>query len=348
MVEEIAAANANALVRGSASHRRPIPWGYAALMLSGAERRGADTGLILRRVGLAMGNPPSFLSEDEFTRLLRRITRVTRDELWGLASEPIPFGTFEAVCRSAARAGTLEDALKASSRTLRLALKEVVVRTYRDDATAFITIVSRHSCPPTLESALIFLIYGFVCWLAGIPLPLERVELRDGPSPRNASLTRYYRAPLEYNLPRTRLLFSTEILGRPVVINGQRLETFIRSAPLGLIVRYRDPLSLSERLRGLLQRNLAGMLDLSAAAEALSVSPQTLRRKLAAEGTTYRELKDEIRRDLAIEFLADRRKSMDDIALKLGFAEHSSFHRAFRRWTGMSPGVFRPSSSTQS
>ena len=330
-----------AQLRGS--RRRPIPWGFAELMLTGAVRRGADPGRILQRVGLTASPPPAFLSEAEFASLLRCISRVTGDEFWGLASEPLPLGGFEAICRSAARARTLDAALRSASRVLRLLLRDVVVRLSREADSAVVTISPRPAWPATSESALIFLIYGLGCWLVGNPLPVQGVDVRGGPSPHDAALTRYYRAPLNYDRPRTRLLMPADVLELPIAIDARRLETFITTAPLGLVVRYRDPLSMAERLRGVLQRRPGGPSDLQTTARSLAVTPQTLHRRLAAEGFTFQGLRDEVRRDLAIELLADARKSLDEIALMLGFAEHSSFHRAFRRWTGMSPGVFRPS-----
>ena len=67
----------------------------------------------------------------------------------------------------------------------------------------------------------------------------------------------------------------------------------------------------------------------------------TLRRRLAEEGASYQGIKDQLRRDLAISYLSHSDRSVMDIALELGFSERSAFHRAFRKWTGASPGEFR-------
>jgi AraC-like DNA-binding protein len=67
----------------------------------------------------------------------------------------------------------------------------------------------------------------------------------------------------------------------------------------------------------------------------------TVRRRLQEEGESYQSIKDQLRRDLAISYLSDSGRSVVDIALELGFAEPSAFHRAFKKWTGASPGEFR-------
>ena len=70
-------------------------------------------------------------------------------------------------------------------------------------------------------------------------------------------------------------------------------------------------------------------------------TPATVRRRLQEEGASYQSIKDQLRRDLAISYLSHSTRSVMDIALELGFSERSAFHRAFRKWTGASPGEFR-------
>lgn len=321
---------------------RTIAWNYAEIMLAGAQGRGADPLAILKRVGVPADRPPEMLSEVDFSRLLRLITRLTRDEFWGLAPQPLPLGSFEALCRAAAREVTLGAALKAAARVLRIAFGYKVVHFSRDEGAWLITVLPARKWHATSEDALLFLIYGLGSWLAGKPLPLLSVDLAHGPVRHAETLSRYYSAPWRHHKNFTRLRLPEQAMALPVLMEERRLQSFLRGAPLGLVVRYRDPLSLAERVRAYLRRNLSFDVTLPTVADALAVSPQTLHRKLSSEGASYQTLKDETRRDLAIDLLGDRRRSLEEIALILGFAEHSSFHRAFRRWTGLSPGTFRP------
>jgi AraC-like DNA-binding protein len=71
------------------------------------------------------------------------------------------------------------------------------------------------------------------------------------------------------------------------------------------------------------------------------VSERTLRRHLSAEGTSYAELLDETRRELATEWLTAGERTIASIATTLGFAHVSSFYKAFRRWTGCTPVEYR-------
>ncbi|WP_188434378.1 helix-turn-helix domain-containing protein [Halopseudomonas salina] len=73
----------------------------------------------------------------------------------------------------------------------------------------------------------------------------------------------------------------------------------------------------------------------------MNISPRHLRRKLSAEGTSYEQLVDEVRKEGAIRMISQGQLSLTSIAYELGFLDPSSFTRAFRRWTGMSPTAFR-------
>jgi AraC-like DNA-binding protein len=73
----------------------------------------------------------------------------------------------------------------------------------------------------------------------------------------------------------------------------------------------------------------------------LGLSTATLRRRLDAEGAAWGPLKDAVRRDLALQLLAEGRLPVAEVAARLGFEDASTFYRAFRKWTGEAPGAWR-------
>jgi AraC-like DNA-binding protein len=85
--------------------------------------------------------------------------------------------------------------------------------------------------------------------------------------------------------------------------------------------------------------------DLVGSAAVLHVSAATLQRRLAREGTSFRSLKDELRRDTAIGRLSTGTVTLAAVAIELGFADSAAFQRAFKSWTGSAPGAYRRGSA---
>jgi AraC-like DNA-binding protein len=103
--------------------------------------------------------------------------------------------------------------------------------------------------------------------------------------------------------------------------------------------------SLRERITGLLGPLLNGGRepDLEEVAARLKLPTWTLRRKLADEGTRFRAILNDTRRDLAMTYIRDTELAFGEIAYLLGFASAEAFQRAFKRWNGQTPGEFRRS-----
>ena len=85
----------------------------------------------------------------------------------------------------------------------------------------------------------------------------------------------------------------------------------------------------------------AEWLELGELSAQLNISEATIQRRLKNEGSSYQQLKNDIRRDMAIELLGKTTHTLQDISELLNFQDASAFHRAFKKWTGVSPGAYR-------
>ncbi len=103
-----------------------------------------------------------------------------------------------------------------------------------------------------------------------------------------------------------------------------------------------DRANIPNRTRAQIVKLLpSGECSKAAVARALNMSPRTLQNRLAEADTSFRELMDQVRRELGGQYLRQSDKSTIEVAFLLGFADHSSFSRAFHRWTGRSPSEYR-------
>ncbi|WP_111658315.1 AraC family transcriptional regulator [Isoalcanivorax indicus] len=105
--------------------------------------------------------------------------------------------------------------------------------------------------------------------------------------------------------------------------------------------------SLGDQVRQQLHGPLGLVASLDEIARALALSPRSLRRKLDQEGTRFRALVEDERRQIALQFLRSSEMKLDELAIHLGYTDTASFTRAFRRWMGCSPGEYRQRQSDE-
>jgi AraC-like DNA-binding protein len=105
--------------------------------------------------------------------------------------------------------------------------------------------------------------------------------------------------------------------------------------------------SLGAKVRRILLEKQNGFPSLQVIARLFHMTPRTLHRRLVDEGTSYRELLEGVRRALAVEHVKSGRLGMDEIAYRLGYTDLANFRRAFKRWEGVAPSVYRAQQSAQ-
>lgn len=332
----------------STKGRRPIDAGYLEVILSGVGQAGLDVQQLLKRAGVdpdvIAGTAPK-ISQEGFARLIATLTRVTRDEFWLLCDRPIKLGTFNTMCRLIVRCNNLGSAIRTGFSFYHKTVDDFTLRMGRDGSEMRIWVTTSVGDPirrRTICGAALFFVYGMMCWLVGKRLPLNSVRYAFAEHSFSSELAPFYDAPIFFNQTRHELRFQNELLDLPIMPDEERLLRFIKSMPSAMLVRYRDESSFAERVRAILRRNLAKQISLEEVAARLNVSPQTLRRRLAdGDDHGFQELKDQVRRDAAVRLLRTTGIPLEQIALQLGFSELSTFHRAFRRWTGLTPGSYR-------
>jgi AraC-like DNA-binding protein len=161
-----------------------------------------------------------------------------------------------------------------------------------------------------------------------------------------AEVERVFGAPVIYDAPRNAMLVETRWLGHRV----QRAPRYA----FGILSRHADrllnELTQSKSARGRVEALLMpvlhkGDIGMSAVAQKMGVSRQTLFRRLKEEGTTFEKVLDDLRHTLARDYLSAKKVSVNETAYLVGFSEPAAFSRAFKRWTGKSPGEMRDESA---
>lgn len=292
-------------------------------------------------------SPLARVTQSQYARLIRRMTRRQRDEFWGLCSQPLPMGSFATGCRLliAQPNANLKDATLTGLRYYHQLLPDFVPRLHVQGHSCCLRITPTRALDARGLYALrvfMFFSYGLMCWLVARRIPLTEVMYGSAEHARGSEGSRLFQAPLRHTDGEWGLFFDTRWLDLPVVQTPQSLQEFLAQAPANLLVKYRDQASLSERIRRLLRRYLAEeMPSLETVSDMLAMTPQTLRRRLQREGLGYQALKDALRRDVALWYLTHSELPLIEVANQVGFSEASTFHRAFKAWTGLTPGAYR-------
>ena len=317
-------------------------------VLEGANKRDLDAEALLRRAGINLGLLDSKLArvtQSQYAKLIVLIARKLRDEFMGLSSHPVPMGTFSACCRMLVNNGNLQEALRQGLRYYHAFLPDFIPRLRVNGDVAYMCISFKKNPTGTENYAarvFMFFCYGLICWLAARRIPILEVVYNSEVRGRRSDASKLFQAPVIYVESEMGFRFDARWLTLPVVQNSQSVEEFLKLAPSNLLLKFRDQTSLTERIRRMLRRYVnQEMPSLEEVGEMLAMTPQTLRRHLRREGQGYQLIKDALRRDVAVEYLLHTSLTIPDVANRVGFSEVSTFHRAFKSWTGLTPGAYR-------
>lgn len=310
--------------------------------------RGLDADALFRRAGC----DPALLRVQEArvtNRAVRRLFEVA-EEATGDPCIGIDVGAqFRGVAMHALghawlASGTLAEALRRVARYTRVLSEFWKAELAEEPAGVRFTIaygdrdaygpLSRHDAVLAATVKLARITYGDA--FAPIEVSVERAR------PACAGrFEQWFRAPIAWGAAAPSLLLRREDLVLPLATANPGVAV----AAERIAADYAARLDRDD-VRARVKRELLGMLPSGAPsqariARALALSPRTLHRRLADAGTSFVELLDETRRDLALEYLRRSDYAVGEVAYLVGFAETSSFNRAFRRWTGRSPSEFR-------
>ena len=323
-----------------------IPMAFVHGMLSGVRARGLAIELYLADAGIdaaLLAQPGARVTAEQYVALFQSLTDRLDDDLLGFLSHPLRRGSFALIVRSAAAEDTLGQAMRRAGRTFGLLQQDVALQWVSAGPLAGLSL--RFDAPAAaqrvfLHELLLRSFWRLLAWLAGGRLPAERFDFAF-PAPAHAgSYGKIFPAPLCFGQAQSALWIDARHLQQPVRQDKTAVRVFLADARASIIVPRRTDLT-SERVRGHLQQAQPAWPDLGSTAAALHMAASTLQRRLAADGTSFQALKDALRRDLAIVRLNTSTAPLTALAEELGFADSAAFQRAFKHWTGSSPGAYR-------
>ncbi|MFJ7158379.1 AraC family transcriptional regulator [Streptomyces sp. NPDC101118] len=334
--------------------RRTITVHHVRAVLAGARRSGIETVPLLQAAQI----PPLLLSDDrarvtatQFARLFRGLYRETQDEFLGLGGTPSRPGTFAMMCHASLGCRDLGAAIRRGVAFYGLfpGGPDLSLDVTGDEARLAVRNDFAWDGERFLTECVLAIWHRLCCFMVGRRIPLAYTEFAYPRPPHGDEYEVLFDCPVRFGRPRTGAVFDAHWLTAPLVRDEAELDALLRRAPFDLLGRPEYGTTVAEQVRRLLTQELRSSPRLPALGEVagrLAVSPATLRRRLQGEETSFQQLKDQVRRDAAIAGLVESGEPIAELAARLGFSEDTAFHRAFRRWTGTTPGAYRMASGS--
>ncbi|NIB41697.1 AraC family transcriptional regulator [Pseudomaricurvus alkylphenolicus] len=287
------------------------------------------------------------ISTNKYSQLVRRVWEISGDEGFGMTRYPCQVGLFDLMIRYVLQFETLEIVMREVCRFYRTVGAGFHFELdYTEDRVGFVVVLAEPELDVDhfLTELVMTTMHRLFCWITD-----RRIALIEStfiyPRPEYAgAYADLFPGDCSFNSESNGFYFDKNCLNYQVVRNWKEAKAFMGESPAGFITIPGSDDSMTTKLKGILiseYKKDNGFPELSAIARMLSLTEQTIRRKLIKENTNYQQIKTEIRRDIAIDKLVHSEQSVADIGFHIGFVEPSSFARAFHRWVGLSPSDYR-------
>ncbi len=335
-----------------------IPTKYVKDLLQLAEEQGADIEILMRELDMSSVELTNslYFSAVQYSKLYQRVMLEMDDEFFGMFSlAKVKRGTFKLFCLAVISSNDLREAIIRVSQFCDLCLgMSVKVNLYEDAGIARISMIPdenltvdefnivKASASPLRIRTSLAIWHKFNCWLIGQSIPLDVMNFSFPYRGEVKALIESSPATIKYDQMYNGFEFPCRFLDSPIIQSKDTLNDFIRSAPYCLVTNEIYQNKLTAKVQSILSKDVHSSIpNAEEVASRLNISLTTLRRRLQSEGTSFQRLKDDCRMEAAIHYLNCPELTNDIIALRLGFDESSAFFRAFKRWTGVTPGAYR-------
>ncbi|MEH6583324.1 MAG: AraC family transcriptional regulator [Halioglobus sp.] len=325
-------------------HRPDISAHFARVITARAMARGVDERALLEAVRLSpalLADHRTRITPRQLGALIRLVWQELDDELMGFGPVAHRFGVFALMARQMVESTTLAEALRYSARFYNLTSQSVrwQISEGEEAGIALTLLTPEVDSEHFIEELLLLIWHRFCNWLIGERVPLLRTEFRFAQTGHSAEYRIMFPGPVVYGNADSRLVFDGRWMNSPVVRSRRELRQYLQRLPDEWFIKQDFDIGTSDRVLRALS-NTEEFPDLVDLASRWHMSARTLHRHLQREGSSFRGLLEQVRRERAIGLLLEDSCQIGEIARRLDMTE-PAFSRAFKHWTGMTPLAYR-------
>lgn len=179
-------------------------------------------------------------------------------------------------------------------------------------------------------------------FLTGLDIMPQAIHI-NRPKPDYADLYQDYfpGCPVYWDQPRTEIIIDSQLLDTPTTLADESTAKMAESQCADILTRMGPREGIVVKVRRILLSNPGHFPPIEAVASHLATSTRTLSRSLQEVSTSYQKILDEVRKEMAIEYLKTSSLPIEEIAALIGYNDPSNFRKAFKRWTGNPPSYYR-------
>jgi AraC-like DNA-binding protein len=317
------------------------------------ERTGRDAVRLLEDAGIereVLDDPWARLDHERYGRLQRLAIERSRDPAFGLTlGQHASLASFGLVGHMVSHCRTIRHVLEICTSYYMLAADADAPRLAVTGDRAELTYEFLRGTDPTCnrmraEFGLTRLVLT-ARTLLGSAVTVDAAGFEHDEPPYAAAYRPIFGDAVRFGQRRTTLVFPARILDVRLVHHDDSVLGALRARADEMLLALQQGEPLAAKVRRVLVTRPGEVTTIEGVARRLGKTPRGLRRQLQQEGSTFQEVASAAMRDVACRLLRDSERTIQDTAYQLGFSEPSAFHRAFKRWTGMTPLEWRRSQS---
>lgn len=321
--------------------------GWVRSLHAFALSRGLDADALFAAAGIEMGalaGSHARVAQDKLNRLWDGLVEVTGNPGIGLQfGRQVTPASFGAVGFLMLSCGTVREAAEQCLRYQRYLAEAMRAELCDGDGVVELRLENvggRSGVRVAVVEAMLAAVTAWLRWVLPEPVPPLRIQLRHAATVPLEEYEALFGCPVRAGSDHTAVVFASALMQRPLSGHDPWMQEQHRRLLETLQQEALQP--WTGRVRQLMRQLLGvGPVEQGAVAAMLHLTPKTLQRRLEQEGTAFRPLLDEVRFELAREYLRQPAVALQEVSALCGYSDYSAFAKAFRQWSGRSPGDWR-------